>query len=425
VATPETGERGAAGSASRRRAPEASDPARAHSRERAAATLQRSTGALSTAATARMATDMPWFAELSAEDRSWVGLIVQAGVKGFVDWYADASGRDTPGRHVTGSSALAAAVFGAAPRELTGVISLQQTVDLVRLSIDAVESNVDDLLDPADAADVHHAVLRYAREVAFATAEVYARAAEARGAWDARLEALVVDAVLRSETDETVLSRASALGWGSRGTVAVVLGALPAQRTETDVFDEVRRVAGAAGMDALCATQGDRLVVVLGGVTDPRRDAEHVVGVFGDGPVVVGPVVADLGHAQHSARAALSAHRSAAGWPEAPRPVRSEDLLPERALAGDGHARRHLVDEVYLPLLDGRGTLVETLSSYLAHGGSIESTARALFVHPNTVRYRLRQVAEVTGLSPTVARDAFTLQIALVLGRQSGRGLEL
>ena len=51
---------------------------------------------------------------------------------------------------------------------------------------------------------MHAAVLRYAREVAFATAEVYARAAEVRGAWDARLEALVVDSVLRAETDEAV-----------------------------------------------------------------------------------------------------------------------------------------------------------------------------------------------------------------------------
>ena len=131
------------------------------------------------------------------------------------------AGRAPRRRH----SPLAAAVFGAAPRELTGVIDLKQTVDLVRLSISVVEANIDDILDPADAFEVHQAILRYGREVAFATAEVYARAAEVRGAWDARLEALVVDAVLRSEADETVLSRASALGWGARGDVAVVLGA--------------------------------------------------------------------------------------------------------------------------------------------------------------------------------------------------------
>jgi PucR-like helix-turn-helix protein/diguanylate cyclase with GGDEF domain len=366
----------------------------------------------------RMETEMTWFPELSAEDRSWVGLIVQAGIRGFVDWYRH------EGDHPLGGTALAASVFGAAPRALAGVINLQQTVDLVRLSIEVVENNIDTIMDPADAPEVHAAVLRYAREVAFATAEVYARAAEVRGAWDARLEALVVDAVLRSEADEALLSRASALGWSSRGDVTVVLGTVPARRTETDLFEEVRRSARSAGMDALCAVQGERLVVLLGGVSDSREGAEAVVELFGEGPVVVGPVADDLTRAYASARAALSAHRSATGWPQAPRPVRSSELLPERALAGDGHARRHLIEEIYLPLTAAKGTLIETLTAYFHHGSSMEATARALFVHPNTVRYRLRQVAELSGCLPSQPRDAFTLQIALVLGRQSGRGEE-
>ncbi|WP_426246754.1 PucR family transcriptional regulator [Nocardioides sp. LHG3406-4] len=386
------------------------------SRDRAADALARSTGMLSRTAMARMESDMAWFRDLSAEDRSWVGLIVQSGIKGFVDWYRRSDDVDD-----AGDSALAISVFGAAPRALTGVINLQQTVELVRLSIDVVESNVDEILDPDDVPAVHSAVLRYAREVAFATAEVYARAAEVRGAWDARLEALVVDAVLRSEADESVLSRANALGWGDHGDVVVVLGSVRPEHAEHHLFDEVRRLAGAAGMDALCATQGDRLVVVLGGVRDELKGAEQVVSAFGPGPVVVGPITSDLSHAHLSARAALSAHRSAGGWPEAPRPVRTTDLLPERALAGDGHARRHLVEEIYLPLATAKGTLVETLAAYFGSGASLEGAGRALFVHPNTVRYRLRQVADLTGYAAGTPRDAFTLQIALVLGRQSGR----
>ena len=366
-----------------------------------------------------MDADLPWFRDLSAEDRSWVGLIVQAGVKGFVDWYSH--GAET----VPAGTALAADVFGAAPRALTGVISLQQTVDLVKLSLLVVESSIGSIVDPDDTTDVDAAVLRYAREVAFATAEVYARAAEVRGAWDARLEALVVDSVLRGEADEAVMSRASALGWSDRGEVAVVLGRVPARRTETDVFAEVRRVARAAGMDALCATQGERLVVVLGGVGDPGKAAATVSDLFGEGPVLVGPVTEGLDHAHVSARAAMSAWRSASGWPDAPRPATSAELLPERVLAGDGHARRHLVDEVYVPLVQARGTLIETLAAFFGTGGSIEATGRELFVHPNTVRYRLKQVAELTGFSPTDARDAFALRIALVLGRQSGRGENL
>ncbi|WP_228387483.1 MULTISPECIES: PucR family transcriptional regulator [unclassified Nocardioides] len=393
-------------------------PVTAH--PRATAALRRATGSLSTAAMARMETEYAWFRALSAEDRSWVGMIVQAGVKGFVDWYR----RDPGQAPAPEGSLLAASIFGAAPRALAGVITLRQTVDLVRLSIEVVESNLDDLLDAEDSADAHVAVSRYAREIAFATAEVYARAAEVRGAWDARLEALVVDAVLRAETDEAMLSRASALGWSARGDVAVVLGAAPARRTETDLFEEVRRVARAAGLEALCAVQGERLVVVLGGADDTRAAGAAVADLFGDGPVVVGPVVSDLGAAHASARAALSAHRAAAGWPEAPRPVLSDELLPERVLAGDGHARRLLVDEVYLPLVRARAALAETLAAYFGAGGSIEGTARLLFVHPNTVRYRLRQAAEVTGFSPSDPRDAFTLEIALVLGRQSGRGAD-
>jgi hypothetical protein len=386
------------------------------SHERAAEALQRATGALATAATARMDQDMAWFGALSAEDRSWVSSIVQAGIRGFVDWYRLAGDEPAPA-----GGEMVSSVFGVAPRALAGVINLQQTVDLVRLSIDVVEANLEEILDPADAADVGAAVLRYAREVAFATAEVYARAAEVRGAWDARLEALVVDAVLRSDPDEALLSRASALGWAGRGEVAVVLGGASSQRRESESFEEVRRTARAAGMDALCAVQGDRLVVVLGGVHDPRAAAAAVVDQFGPGPVVVGPVADDLGQAHVSARAALAAHRAAPGWPEAPRPVRSADLLPERALAGDGHARRHLVEEIYLPLLNARGTLIETISSYFQQGSSIEATARDLFVHPNTVRYRLKQVSELTGFSPTDPREALTLEIALVLGRLSGR----
>jgi DNA-binding PucR family transcriptional regulator len=61
--------------------------------------------------------------------------------------------------------------------------------------------------------------------------------------------------------------------------------------------------------------------------------------------------------------------------------------------------------------------MLETVTAYFDHGGSIEGTARALFVHPNTVRYRLRRAAEVTGLSPSAPRDAYTYRLALTLGR--------
>ena len=114
-------------------------------RARAAEVLRRSAGALSTTATARMLTEVEWFRDLPAEDRAWVGQIVQAGIQSFVEWHeSDAS---TAGE-LWSDTAVAASVFGVAPRALAGVITLQQTVDLVRLSIEVVESNVDSLIDP-------------------------------------------------------------------------------------------------------------------------------------------------------------------------------------------------------------------------------------------------------------------------------------
>jgi len=383
-------------------------------REPIARQLRRSVGALTTSTVTRMERDMAWFRDLSAEDRSWIGLIVQAGIKAFVTWYEEPVGSSSP---------VTAEVFGAAPRALAGVVSLHQTVEMVRLTIEVVEENVVEAVGAEDAPAVRESIARYAREVAFATAEVYARAAEMRGAWDARLEALVVDSVLRAEADETVLSRASALGWESSGDVVVVLGRVPhaqgAGPARESIIDDVRRSARQLGLDALCAVQGDRMVVVLGGVSDPDKAGAAVARHFGEGPVVVGPVVPDLATASLSARAATAGLRAAAGWPSAPRPVTSDDLLPERALSGDGHARRQLVQEVYRPLAEAGTATLETVSAFFDHGGSMEGTARALYVHPNTVRYRLRRASEATGLSPTDPRDAYTYRIALTLGRLS------
>ncbi|MGH3509919.1 MAG: PucR family transcriptional regulator [Nocardioidaceae bacterium] len=381
------------------------------SRKRAtiARRLQSSVGGLTLSTLARMERDMPWFRQLSAEDRSWIGLIVQAGINSFVTWYAEPEA-GTP---------ITAEVFGAAPRTLAGVVSLHQTVEMVRLTIEVVEENVVEAAGEQDAPSVREAIIRYAREVAFATAEVYARAAEMRGAWDARLEALVVDSVLRAEADETVLSRASALGWAAKGDVIVVLGPGPDsdERKRESLFEGIRRSARHVHLDALCAVQGDRLVVVLGGVTNPDKAGAAVAGHFGEGAVVIGPVVPDLVSASISARSAAAGLRAAPGWPGAPRPVTSDDLLPERALSGDGHARRRLVQDVYGPLVGAGGALLETVGTFLEHGGSIEGTARSMFVHPNTVRYRLRRAAEVTGLSPGDARHAYTYRVALTLGR--------
>jgi DNA-binding PucR family transcriptional regulator len=138
---------------------------------------------------------------------------------------------------------------------------------------------------------------------------------------------------------------------------------------------------------------------------------------FAEGPIVIGPTVPHLFAAGRSARAALTGLSAARAWPEAPRPVLADDLLPERVLVGDVPARRMLIDRVYRPLTASGGALFETASVYLDGGGGLEATARVLFVHPNTVRYRLGRIATVTGYDLSQPREAHVVRLALALGR--------
>jgi len=48
--------------------------------------LEQAMGTLGTAAMASMEQRLPWFRALPAENRSWIGLLAQAGIAAFVDW---------------------------------------------------------------------------------------------------------------------------------------------------------------------------------------------------------------------------------------------------------------------------------------------------------------------------------------------------
>ncbi len=366
--------------------------------------LGSATATMNTATLAALEDRHRWFAELDAESRSWISVLARSGIDGFVNW-------------VGGTPFNPESVFDAAPRALAGRISLQQTVDLVRTTTDVVEEQIQLLLPRADRQPLLLGIVHYSREIAFAAATIYARAAESRGAWDSRIEATIVDAVVRAETDEMVHSRASTLGWNTEAPTVVVIAATPKDLR----LEDLRRAAARLGVELLAAPQGERLVCIFAGekLTDPSSACALISQLephFGDGPVVVGPLVQGLGGAPASARAALSGYRAAKAWPEGPRTLLTADLLPERALAGDGHARRSLAHDIY-SLLKGSKELLETCIGFLDAGSSMEATARAMFIHPNTVRYRLRRIQEVTGYNPTDAREAFVLRLAITLGR--------
>jgi len=372
--------------------------------------LKSISGELATTTLKRLDDLLPWYRSMPASRRSSVGLVAQAGITSFVAWYKDPKSQPW----------IAADVFGVAPRELLRSISLQETLQLIRVVVQVVEDRV-----VQEDESLREAVLLYSREIAFSAADVYARAAEARGLWDSRLEALVVDSILSGDNEEELASRIAALGWRAGGTVAAFIGVAGDSVDQ----DGLRRVARKNHTDVLIGVHGNRLIVVVGRIEDEKNSeaekppllkiAQELDGFFGAGPLVIGPEVVSVADATRSAKAALAGFAVVKAWQKPARPINADDLLAERSLAGDMLAKQTLVETIYRPLSANSPELLETLTSYLETGRSLESTARELFVHANTVRYRLKRISEIIGWDASGSREAFVLQVAMVLGSMS------
>src|SRR5579875_531813 len=373
--------------------------------------LKQYSGRLATEAVSAMQERLPFFAELEASQRASVALVVQTAVVNFVEWMRD------PRSNIR----YTAQAFELVPQELRNRIALRHTVDMVRITMEFFEEVVPMVARSEEQVTaLTVGILKYSRDLAFTAATAYADAAEARGSWDSRMEASVVDAVVRGDTGPELLSRAAALNWDTTAPATVVVGT-PAPGQEGSpgqaASQDVRDIATRHGRAALTDVHGTWLVAIVSGHLAPTdKFLGDLLEAFSDGPVVIGPTAPMLTAAYHSASEAISGMNAVAGWSGAPRPVLARELLPERALMGDASAIAALHTDVMRPLADAGPTLTETLDAYLDCGGAIEACARQLFVHPNTVRYRLRRIADFTGRDPTQPRDAYVLRVAATVG---------
>ncbi len=57
--------------------------------------------------------------------------------------------------------------------------------------------------------------------------------------------------------------------------------------------------------------------------------------------------------------------------------------------------------------------LIHTLEIYFAHNGNVCQTAEALFVHRNTLMYRLERIATILNLDLEKPETRLALQLAL------------
>ena len=370
----------------------------------------------------RISSAHDFYRTLPEGSRDQIAAVARLGVTMFVESVEDPSTPLAPSQ-----------IFSVAPAALTGVITLEQTLALVRTVLDVVVDEAPRAVPKEDHDTVRILVLTFGRDVGFAAAEVYARAAEARGAWDARLESVAVDAMLHDEPDDAA-TRAGTAGWNGTGPVVAI-----AAKTTLDALgvSRLRHECRNLASDCLVSVRGDSVLIVLGAGSETHgssskpvsknsrsgtaeqlvdQAAMQVAGGLG-GSAVVGPVVSGISHAGRSLRSALAGLRALPGWAEAPNPVHADDLLPERLLAGDELAGEQILNLVHAPLHEMGDPFESTVATYLALGGSLEATARNLFVHANTVRYRLGRVSEQVGWDATNARDGLMLHMAIIVGR--------
>ncbi|WNV75637.1 CdaR family transcriptional regulator [Geodermatophilus sp. DSM 44513] len=195
-------------------------------------------------------------------------------------------------------------------------------------------------------------------------------------------------------------------------------------RTLTAVLVPEARVRGAlgvldvrtlqAGEDAPGAESGGERAVLLVPDADGYARGQLVRALTGR-EAVVGPA-----RPWQQARSSYSRALRAVQLdlrPDGDLPVDTELRLADLVLRADGEALADLRAQVLGPLDElgpgPREKLVETLRAWLLHHGRRERVAAELFVHPQTVRYRMGQLRELYGTRLEDPRSVLELTLAL------------
>jgi hypothetical protein len=268
------------------------------------------------------------------------------------------------------------------------------------------------------------AVLRYTDEISTRVAEAYAHAQRAivREQEGARREFLA-DLLYGTEASpEDILRRALSFGYDlSLGYVALVgIGPHPDGRNESVVAAAVSAAIAEASADPIVLQKGDQTIALV--PDDPSIDSalvpEKLIAELGGGwHFGMGgpePGLEGIRRAYLEAREALEIGL-ALGMEDSV--YRFEDLLLYHFLRSEPALVDRFVDQTLGPLLayDDRrkGELVKTIEAYFSSDGSVKMAGEALFAHPHTVTYRLKQVERLTGWSLRKPEDKLRLQLAL------------
>jgi len=212
-----------------------------------------------------------------------------------------------------------------------------------------------------------------------------------------------------------VRSHADRLGYDLDKLHRAVL-VLPPDPASSDLPDVVHRVTARLGIDCLTTLRSNGVVLVVAEELDWTELASAFNSECGD-KVRVGVGgrhrLQDLSRSLADAEFALRLPGLTTSRPV----VSFEDLGVWRLLARPaGEDLQNLVNHWIGALIDydreHRSELLKTLFAYLNEFGALESTAAKLYVHRNSLRYRLMRITELTGWDLNDPEHRFHLNLA-------------
>ncbi|SNY37023.1 PucR family transcriptional regulator [Paractinoplanes atraurantiacus] len=228
----------------------------------------------------------------------------------------------------------------------------------------------------------HFAELVFAYIDELSAASVAGHADQLASSGRARIRDLeqLAQALLGGEPEHVVRAAAERADWSPPRTLTAVLVPEHAARTVVDLLDP--RTLQLSEVLLVPDVDGGSRAAVLGLLRGQRA--------------VVGPARPWLQAKASYDRALRTADLIE---PAAARTVvDTDDHLAELVLTADPQALADLRARVLAPLTPGADPkLVETLRSWLRHQGRREDVAAELFIHPQTVRYRMTRLRELYG----------------------------
>ncbi|MER7166275.1 helix-turn-helix domain-containing protein [Micromonospora sp. NPDC000207] len=260
-------------------------------------------------------------------------------------------------------------------------------------------------VDTRELIDLADAVSAYVDELTAASTDGYAQQLREQAGEGDRRRRHLAELLLRGDgLAEAVETAATRVGWSDLGAVVPVL--LPQ--------DEARDARFRYGSDALVAERGRDAVLLLR--AGARTTRVRLVEVLAGRSAVVGPAL-DWSRVPAAVRLAeLTAETTGPG----PGPVFVDDQLTALTLRGETGALAVLTDRRLAPLArlrpGQRDSLMSTLYAWLRHWGSRTEVAAELFVHPQTVSYRLGRLRELYG--DALEDPAARFELLLVLARR-------